>query len=65
MLDYVKLKEKPREFLAATGLSNEEFKVLLPNFENCLAQAFEGRSHLETSLIRRKRRCSQKSNSFD
>jgi len=35
MLDYVKLKEKPREFLAATGLSDEEFQVLLPNFENC------------------------------
>ncbi len=33
MLRYVELKEKPREFLAATGLTNEEFQCLLPNFE--------------------------------
>jgi|SRR5215216_6388680 len=32
MLKYNHLKEKPREFLAATGLTQEEFKVLLPNF---------------------------------
>jgi hypothetical protein len=35
MIEYVKLKEKPREFLAATGLRNEEFEVLLPTFERC------------------------------
>jgi hypothetical protein len=33
MLRYVELKEKPREFLAVTGLTNEEFQCLLPNFE--------------------------------
>ena len=33
MLRYVELKEKPREFLAATGLTNEEFQCLLPSFE--------------------------------
>ena len=32
MLRYVELKEKPREFLAATGLTDEEFQCLLPNF---------------------------------
>ncbi len=36
MLRYVELKEKPREFLAATGLTDEEFQCLLPNF----AQAY-------------------------
>ena len=33
MLRYVELKEKPKEFLAATGLTDEEFQVLLPSFE--------------------------------
>jgi hypothetical protein len=35
MLKYVELKEKPREFLAATGITDEEFQVLLPIFEKC------------------------------
>lgn len=35
MLNYLELKEKPREFLVATGLSNEEFECLLPTFEKC------------------------------
>jgi DDE superfamily endonuclease/Helix-turn-helix of DDE superfamily endonuclease len=35
MIEYVKLKEKPREFLAATGLRNEEFECLLSTFEKC------------------------------
>ncbi len=35
MLRYVELKEKPKEFLAATGLTDEEFQTLLPTFENC------------------------------
>lgn len=35
MIEYGKLKEKPREFLAATGLRNEEFESLLPTFEKC------------------------------
>ena len=33
MLRYVELKEKPKEFLAATGLSDEEFQTLLLTFE--------------------------------
>lgn len=32
MLNYDDLKEKPREFLAATGLTQQEFEILLPNF---------------------------------
>src|SRR5215203_7469430 len=35
MLRYVELKEKPKEFLAATGLTDEEFQALLPTFEKC------------------------------
>ena len=35
MLRYVELKEKPREFLAVTSLTDEEFQVLLPTFEKC------------------------------
>lgn len=31
MLTYEKLKKKPREFLSATGMSQEEFEILLPN----------------------------------
>ncbi len=39
MLEYSKLKEKPREFLAATGLRTEEFECLLPTFEKCYQAA--------------------------
>lgn len=35
MLKYIELKGKPKEFLAATGLTDEEFQVLLPTFEKC------------------------------
>jgi hypothetical protein len=35
MLRYVELKEKPKEFLAATGLTDEELQALLPSFEKC------------------------------
>jgi hypothetical protein len=35
MLRYVELKAKPKEFLAATGLTDEEFQTLLPTFEKC------------------------------
>lgn len=35
MLKYLELKEKPREFLAATSLTDEEFQALLPTFEKC------------------------------
>ncbi len=33
MLRYVELKEKPREFLSVTSLTDEEFQVMLPTFE--------------------------------
>ncbi|MBA2747450.1 MAG: transposase [Tatlockia sp.] len=35
MLKYLELKEKPREFLSVTSLTDEEFQVLLPTFERC------------------------------
>ncbi len=38
MLKYAELKEKPKEFLAATGLTDEEFQCLLPTFEQCYEQ---------------------------
>ncbi len=38
MLKYADLKEKPKEFLAATGLTDEEFQCLLPTFEKCYEQ---------------------------
>ena len=34
MIEYAALKEKPKEFLAATGLTVEEFECLLPTFES-------------------------------
>jgi hypothetical protein len=37
MIKYSQLKEKPKEFLAATGLSVEEFERLLPVFKEKLA----------------------------
>ncbi len=40
MLSYENLKEKPREFLAATGLNREEFAVLLPNFETAYEKLY-------------------------
>jgi len=38
MLKYAELKEKPKEFLAATGLTDEEFQCLLPTFQKCYEQ---------------------------
>ncbi len=38
MLKYAELKEKPKEFLSATGLNDEEFQCLLPTFEKCYEQ---------------------------
>lgn len=40
MLSYENLKEKPREFLAATGLTQEEFEILLPNFETAYEKLY-------------------------
>ena len=38
MIEYCQLKEKPREFLALTSLTDEEFQVLLPTFARCYEQ---------------------------
>lgn len=35
MLQYLELKEKPREFPAATGVTAKEFQAILPTFEKC------------------------------
>jgi hypothetical protein len=43
MLNYLELKEKPREFLVATGLRNEEFESLLPTFEKCYQESLPSR----------------------
>jgi hypothetical protein len=43
MLSYDKLKDRPRDFLAATGLTLEEFQKLLPAFR----VAYEKRYPLE------------------
>jgi len=40
MLNYLHLKQKPKEFLAATGLTADEFQVLLPNFERAYQQLY-------------------------
>lgn len=39
MLTYENLKDKPQKFLAATSMTQAEFQILLPNFE----QAYEKR----------------------
>ena len=40
MLNYEVLKHKDREFLAATGLKQEEFMVLLPAFESAYEKCY-------------------------
>ena len=40
MLSYDKLKDKPREFLAATGLTRAEFESLLPVFQTAYDQTY-------------------------
>jgi DDE superfamily endonuclease/Helix-turn-helix of DDE superfamily endonuclease len=42
MLKYEKLKDKPRELLAATGLKREEFEKLLEAFRQEYAKAYPG-----------------------
>jgi hypothetical protein len=41
MLTYETLKEKPKDFLAATSLAVEEYERLLPIFRNKYAELFE------------------------
>src|SRR5262249_22026414 len=40
MLSYNKLKDRPRDFLAATGLTLDEFQQLLPAFQGAYAQRY-------------------------
>ena len=40
MLSYNKLKDRPRDFLAATGLTPDEFQQLLPAFQDAYAQRY-------------------------
>lgn len=40
MLNYENLKKKPRNLLAATGLTQEEFEILLPNFESAYEKLY-------------------------
>jgi hypothetical protein len=40
MLSYNKLKDRPRDFLAATGLTLDEFQQLLPAFQDAYAQRY-------------------------
>lgn len=40
MIKYSKLKKKPRDFLAATGLTVDEFKKMLPFFEQAYQQVY-------------------------
>lgn len=40
MLKYEDLKDKPKEFLAATSMTREEFEILLPNFEVAYARRY-------------------------
>ena len=51
MLKYLELKAKPKEFLCATGLTEEEFQSLLPRFD----QAFLARSVTKPKARRKKR----------
>jgi hypothetical protein len=40
MLSYNKLKDRPRNFLAATGLTLDEFQQLLPAFQGAYEQRY-------------------------
>ena len=40
MLNYENLKKKRRELLAATGLTQEEIEILLPNFESAYEKLY-------------------------
>jgi hypothetical protein len=42
MLTYQELKEKPADFLCATGLSVSEFEQLLPSFEQVYGRLYGG-----------------------
>jgi hypothetical protein len=53
MLTYLTLKERPREFLAATGLTDEEFARLLPAFAAAYAALYPPDKTLEGKVRQR------------
>ncbi len=61
MLRYVELKGKPKEFLAATGLTDEEFQILLPTFEKCYQLSAKPKPKVAKKKKQRARRRRQKS----
>jgi hypothetical protein len=54
MLTYAELKEKPKEFLAATGLTVAEFELILPVFRIKYAGLFEAGKTRKGKLRQRK-----------
>ena len=54
MLNYETLKNKAREFLAATGLRVEEFQKLLPAFEAAYEKCYPRHQTLEGKPRRRR-----------
>lgn len=53
MLEYTKLKQNRRKFLALTGLTVKEFKALLPAFIDAYREKYEGN---KTSARRKRKR---------
>ncbi|MEW5872621.1 MAG: hypothetical protein AB1894_25395, partial [Chloroflexota bacterium] len=56
MITYTQLKEKPKEFLAATGLHLDEFERLFPVFKEKLAVANPADNLTKKDGQQRKRR---------
>ena len=54
MLSYHKLKDRPRDFLAATGLTLEEFQKLLPAFQAAYANLSPSERTREGKLRQRR-----------
>ena len=55
MITYAELKEKPKEFLAATGLQVKEFEQLLPRFKEQLAKQSPPADQTTRGKLRRRR----------
>lgn len=55
MLTYALLKEKPKEFLAATGLTLDEFERLLPVFRQNLDALSPSPEHTKSGQVRKRR----------
>jgi len=55
MLTYAKLKRNRRKFLALTGLTPKEFKLLLPAFQRAYARRFPPNQTVRGTVRQRKR----------